>query len=158
VTISSGSLLPTAWSWSGIFSSSPRVIELTRELGRERCEYLGHGLLGIQFISNRCGVNTSLICPIVQASNTENLLFNGVWGVTIDWPENPLQPFLTLWHVQPCWPCWPFGDTSLTSISAMTAWAMRLFDILFWPHSVDQILASKVADRQMRGGALSLQL
>src|SRR5882724_10919244 len=53
-----------------------------------------------------CGVNISLVDPMVLASNTNNLLVKWGVGVTIDQPENPLQPFPTLWPAWPCQPSW----------------------------------------------------
>ena len=69
-----------------------------------------------------CGVNISLVDTAVLVSNTKNLLVEWGVGVTIDWLENPLQPFPTPWPAQPFW---IFGYV-LASIAAVTTLATRL--------------------------------
>ena len=55
-----------------------------------------------------CGVNIALVDPTVLVYSTENLLVKWGMGVTIDQPENPLQPFPTPWPGWPSWPSQPF--------------------------------------------------
>jgi len=61
--------------------------------------------------------------PTVLVSTTKNLLVEQGVGVTVDQPENPLQPFLTIWPAQPLW---LFLAMSLASIVTATTSAMRL--------------------------------
>src|SRR5882724_4605187 len=106
VTVSSG--LPTAWIWSETSVPLQRAIEQTRR-GVESggwCEGFWCTACSVfNSLAIDCGVNISLVDPTVLDSNTEKILVKQGVGVTIDWPENPLQPFLTPWPVWPCWPC-----------------------------------------------------